>query len=97
MAQQERFITTDDVDHFGQCFQLEALLPRAHDNPQSLKCPACGMYLGCVANSRAIAVGHFDRPENQRSQLIGGAVISEKRVSLKCPRCGSVKRWYHTQ
>ncbi len=96
MTQPKRFITTDDLDRFGQNLQLEALLPRADDSPQPLKCPACGTYLGCVANSRAIAVGHFHRPGNQWSQLIGGAVISEKKVPLKCVECGHVKRWYRT-
>ena len=97
MTQQERIITTDDVDHFGQCCQLEALLPRAYDNPQPLKCRTCGRYLGCMANSRAIAVGHFNRRENQWSRLIGGATILGKKVLLECPQCGSVKRWYRTQ
>lgn len=94
MTEREHFITSDDVDRSGQRLQLAALLPRAHDKAQPLKCPVCETYLGCMANSRAIAVGHFDRPENQKSRLIGGATISEEKVPLKCPECGFVKRWY---
>ena len=93
-TEREHSITTDDVDRLRQCVQLVALLPDAHDKAQPLKCPACGTYLGCMANSQAIAVGHFDGLENQRGQLIGGATISEKKVPLKCPECGCVKRWY---
>ncbi|MHC4403969.1 MAG: hypothetical protein ACYTG0_30290 [Planctomycetota bacterium] len=86
-------ITVECVDFYGQYVQLAMQLPPGHDEPRPLRCRKCGHFLGCVANGRGIALGHFTRKDNQWSQLIGSSIISERKVRLKCGKCRTVTEW----
>lgn len=93
--------TCDDpnwwVTPLNQYFQLAACLPPAPDKPRWLICDRCRNPLGCLANSRGVAFGSFDMRDWAQGALLGSTVISERRVLLKCGRCGREKLWHRNK
>lgn len=84
------------IDLCGRYVQLAMKLPSAPDRPRFLCCEKCGTLLGPVWNSCGVAVGHFERRDNEWSQLVGAA-LSTDRISMRCASCGRAWTWRPTK
>jgi hypothetical protein len=89
-----------DTDLFTRFFLLVSKLPVRGGKPMALTCEKCHTWSGLVANSAGIVMGQF-APDIRRdggilsiaTVLVHAILIDDRKVSMKCMRCGFVTRW----
>ena len=92
-------IQTFDTDVLQRFYLLAGNLPRKGGKPIPVRCKACGVWLGLVANQAGVIIGHFapdirwnDGLVSIGTVLVNTVLIDERRLSLKYT-CGSITRW----
>ena len=90
-------LDTDLLTRFGL---LVSKLPVRGGEPTAVTCRKCGTWSGLVANRAGIMVGQF-APDIRwdggilsiATVLVHAILIDDRKVSMKCMRCGFVTRW----
>jgi hypothetical protein len=92
-------IQTFFTDALQRYCLLAGKLPVLGGRPVPVRCKACGVWLGLVANQAGVIIGHFapdirwnDEMASIGIALINTVLIRERRLSLKCP-CGAITHW----
>jgi hypothetical protein len=89
-----------DIDVLTRFALLVSKLPARGGTPTAVICQRCGTWSGLVANRAGIVMGRF-APEIRWHEgllsiatvLVHTVLIDDRKVSLKCMRCGFVTRW----
>jgi hypothetical protein len=89
-----------DTDVLTRFCLLVGKLPAWGGEPIALLCENCHTWSGLVANGAGIVMGHFTWDVQRRGDsisiatvLVHATLINDRKVSLKCTRCGFVTRW----
>jgi hypothetical protein len=93
-------IQTFFTDALQRYYLLAGELPQQGGKPVPIRCKACGVWLGLVANRAGVIIGYFapdirwnDGLPSISTALVNTVLIYEDRLSLKCP-CGAITRWW---